>query len=75
MVAVVMLHLADICWAQPGGLAAGTQCSASSLPDFYFVEPVGALQDFAGLAAVGRADDDVALHAIQDAGGAAVAQA
>src|ERR1022692_914156 len=45
------------------------------LPHFDFVEPVGALEDFARLAAVGRADDAVALHAIQNARGASVAEA
>jgi hypothetical protein len=42
---------------------------------FDFTQPVGALQDFAGLAAIGGADDAVALHAIQYSGGTAVAEA
>src|ERR1017187_7823558 len=45
------------------------------LPHFHFLQPVGALQDFARLAAVRRTDDAVALHAIQNARGAPVAQA
>ena len=46
-----------------------------ALPHFDFVQPVGALQHFARLAAVRRADDAVALHHIENARGAAVAQA
>ncbi len=42
---------------------------------FDFLEPVGAFEDFAGFAAVGRADDAVAVHHVEDAGGAAVAEA
>src|ERR1035437_1714224 len=45
------------------------------LPHFDFMQPVGALEDFARLAAVRRTDDAVALHAIQNARGAPVAQA
>src|SRR5450756_2701916 len=40
------------------------------LPHFDFMQPVGALEDFARLAAVRRTDDAVALHAIQNARGA-----
>src|ERR1017187_1151718 len=45
------------------------------LPQFHFLQPVGALEDFARLAAVRRTDDAIALHAIQNARGAPVAQA
>src|SRR5579862_4099607 len=38
---------------------------------FYFPEPIRAFEDVAGLAAVGRADDAVALHHIENARGAA----
>ena len=40
---------------------------------FYFVQPVGALQDLSRLAAVGGADNAIALHHVENAGGAAVA--
>ena len=42
---------------------------------FDFAEPVGTLEDFAWLGAVGGADDAVALHQIDEVGGAAVADA
>src|ERR1039458_246723 len=44
------------------------------LPYFYFTQPVRALEDFARLAAVGRADDAVALHHVQNARRPAVTQ-
>jgi len=47
----------------------------SGLPElaFDFFQPVRALQDFAGFAAVGRADDAFALHYVQNSGCAAIA--
>lgn len=42
---------------------------------FHFRDPVGALEDFARLGAIGGADDAVALHEINQVGGAPVADA
>ena len=41
----------------------------------YFFVVVGGFEDFAGLAAVGGADQAVALHHVDEVGGAAVADA
>src|SRR5690242_1043961 len=42
---------------------------------FYFIEPAGTLKDFAGLGAVGGANDAVFLHQINQVSGAAIADA
>jgi hypothetical protein len=42
---------------------------------FYFVNPAGALEDFAGLGTVGWAYEAVAFHHVDEVGGAAVADA
>jgi len=42
---------------------------------FDFAEPVGALEDFAGFGAVGGANDAVALHQVDEVGGASVSDA
>ena len=39
-------------------------CPNQHLSHFHFLQPIGALQDFAGLAAIGRTDDAIALHHI-----------
>src|ERR1039457_5178894 len=45
-----------------------------TLLDFHFPQPVRPFQHFSRLAAVGRADDAVALHHVQNARGPAVSQ-
>ena len=57
---------------RPQGLAPNPK---SPVLVFHFAQPVGPLQHFARLAAVGRPDDAVALHHVENARGAAVAQA
>ena len=52
-----------------------TKTKSSLVLALHLIQPVGALEHFAGLAAVGRPDEAVALHHVEDAGGAAVAQA
>src|SRR5215469_3143219 len=42
---------------------------------FDFAQPVGALEDFAGLRAVGSANDAIALHEIDEVRGASVPDA
>jgi len=42
---------------------------------FHFCDPVGTLQDFARLWAVGSANDAVVLHEIDEVRGAAIADA
>src|SRR5450432_4259834 len=69
----------------PAGLAASApagrrlRCAPSAppapaLPYFHFLQPVRAPQHLAGLAAIGRPDNPVALHHVQYSGRAAVAQ-
>src|SRR5450432_3723462 len=69
----------------PAGLAASApagrrlRCAPSAppapaLPYFHFLQPVRPPQHLAGLAAIGRPDNAVALHHVQYPGRAAVAQ-